>query len=69
MSTTTRHTATRGGRTARRRLAREIATFVSPAERLELASLLDRYREGGRPRVRTLLERQALPPATPDGGG
>jgi len=51
--------ARREARTARRRLAREIADFRTPAERLELEAILDRHPVEATQEIRRLLARQA----------
>jgi hypothetical protein len=48
----------RAARKRRQRLERDIACFVTPAERQELLATLDRYPDGVTQEVREALDRQ-----------
>jgi hypothetical protein len=50
--------ARRDARSARRELARQIATFQTPSERLELESILDRHPIEETQEIRRMLVRQ-----------
>jgi hypothetical protein len=52
--------ARRAEREERRRLERELATYTSPAERLELDAMIDRYTPEQTREVRSIVARQRL---------
>jgi uncharacterized protein with PIN domain len=52
--------ARRAERLERQQLERELATYTSPAERLELAAMIDRYRPEETREVRAIVARQEL---------
>jgi uncharacterized protein with PIN domain len=52
--------ARRAERLERQRLERELATYTSPAERLELEAMIDRYDPDETREVRAILARQTL---------
>jgi uncharacterized protein with PIN domain len=52
--------ARRAERLERQRLERELATYTSPAERLELEAIIDRYRPDETRQIRAILARQAV---------
>jgi hypothetical protein len=47
-------------RQRRRQLERELAAYASPADRLELEAILDRYPAGQTGELRTILARQSM---------
>jgi hypothetical protein len=55
--------ARRAERLDRRRLARELATYTTPADRLELDTMIDRYAPEETREVRSIVARQRLHPA------
>lgn len=61
IATLRRRIAVQRAQTARRRqIEREIATFVSPSDRLELEAILERYTGPDADEIRALLARQTL---------
>ena len=52
--------ARRAERLERRRLERELATYTSPAEQLELDTMIDRYAPEQTHEVRAIVARQRL---------
>jgi hypothetical protein len=52
--------ARRAQRQARRRLERELASYSSPAERLELEAMIDRHSPEETREVRDILARQTV---------
>jgi hypothetical protein len=52
--------ARRAERLERQQLERELATYTSRAERLELEAMIDRYHPEETRQVRAILDRQAL---------
>ncbi|HEV7825645.1 MAG TPA: hypothetical protein VGP02_12120 [Mycobacteriales bacterium] len=57
--------ARRAERLERRRLERELATYTTPAERLELDAMIERYAPEETRRVRAIVARQRVTEAGP----